>query len=270
MTTPAGTSRSTPQNLSKQTGTTLTDNFNADSSDVNQSTGTIQFGSHGLTTGDAVLYVDDGNLLPGMRQGCSGAPLGGCVYTAIVVDANHIQFGNTFTTTAVDASGIPGFCGTSNPDSCPGVDANREHDPLREPAQLRHRRCGHSLGRRRDRRVVRAPRSTSGCSTRTPIALYTTHAAAVDAGDQLRRERGERRRDRRRQLVQLRRAGHLRDRTGLAFNVNGVNVDPTNYSSTNTSAYDIVLGQVFASGSGQDPVRLVVLQPGRAVRRRRR
>ena len=168
------------QNLSHQTGTPLTDNFNADSSDVNQSTGTIQFGSHGLTTGDAVLYVSNGNLLPGMRQGC-GAPLGGCIYTAVVVDANHIQFGDTFTTAPVDASGIPGFCGTSHLDSCPGVDANRDVIRFASPHNFV---TGDP--------VILSGSGAIGASTGVTlyvrvldpytVALYTTHAAAVDAG----------------------------------------------------------------------------------------
>ena len=238
------------ENLSNQTGAPLTDNFNADSSDVNQSTGTIQFGSHGLTTGDAVLYVSNGNLLPGMRQGCSGAPLGGCVYTAIVVDANHIQFGDTFTTAGVDTSDIPGFCGTANPNSCPGVDVNR--DVIRFASQ--HNFVTGDA-------VILSGGGSIGAATGTrlyvrvldayTIALYTSQAAAVDPGVSFNAgavsggaigagntfASGE-------QLT-------YKTAPGLTFNAAGVNVNPTNYTSSDTSAFDIVLGQVFGSGSGQ-------------------
>ena len=238
------------ENLSNQTGAPLTDNFNADSSDVTQSAGTIQFADHGLTTGDAVLYVDDGNLIPGLRQSCAGAPDGGCVYTVVVVDANHIQFGDTFTTGSVDAGGIPGFCGTSNPDSCPGIDTNRDVIRFASP----HNFVSGDPVVLTGSGVIGAPSGTTlyvRVLDPYTVALYATKAEALDngisfsgsdvsggkisAGNSF--SSGER--------VTYKAA------PPLTFNMDGVDVDPTDYTSSSGSAWDIVVGQVFASGAGQ-------------------
>ena len=83
------------------------------------------------------------------------------------------------------------------------------------------------------------------------VALYTTHAAAVEAGVAFAASAvsggaigvgnsfssGE-------QLTYV-------TAPGLTFNVLGVNVDPNDYTSANSTAYDIVLGQVFANGNGK-------------------
>ncbi|MGZ6950367.1 MAG: hypothetical protein ACXVJY_20035, partial [Ilumatobacteraceae bacterium] len=168
----------------------------------------------------------------------------------IVVDANHIQFGDTFTTAAVDASGIPGFCGSSHLDSCPGVDANRDEIRFASPHNFA---TGDA--------VILSGSGAIGASTGVTlyvrvidpytVALYTTHAAAVDAGISFTAgavsggaigagnsfSSGE-------QVTYV-------TAPGLTFNKAAVNVDPTNYTSADSSAYDIVLGQVYANGSGQ-------------------
>jgi hypothetical protein len=118
------------ENLSEPTGEPLTDNFEAGPGGVNGSTGEITFKESGLVTGNSVLYVSDGNLLPGMRQDCR-TPFGelyadgGCIYNVIVVNGNHIKFGNEFATTKVDTSEIPGYCSSEHPASCAGVDTAR-------------------------------------------------------------------------------------------------------------------------------------------------
>ena len=96
------------ESLAESTGKPLTDNFEANSTGVNQSTGEVEFTESGLSTGDAVLYVDDGHLLPGMRQNCEFAADGGCIYNVIVVNGNHLKFGNQFVTTAVNTTELPG------------------------------------------------------------------------------------------------------------------------------------------------------------------
>jgi Bacterial Ig-like domain/RTX calcium-binding nonapeptide repeat (4 copies) len=238
------------ESLAAQTGTPLTDNFNADSSNVDQSTGTVEFDQSGLTTGDTVLYVADGNLLPGMRQGCAGAPDGGCIYTVVVVDANHIQFGDTFTTGSIDTSGIPGFCGTSNPDSCPGIDTNRDLIRFASPHNFV---TGDAVVLSGSGAIGAPSGTTLYVRVLDPytVALYTTKAAAMDAGISFNGSNvssatihagntftsGER--------VTYKAA------PPLAFNGQGVDVDPTDYSSSDSSAYDIVLGQVFGNGNGK-------------------
>src|SRR6202035_2325440 len=83
-------------------GTPLTDNFST--STVNTSNGSIQFVSHGLTTGDGVLYLSNGTLIPGLTD--HG------VYNIISVDQDHLQFGTTFAAGPVDATSIAGGLGS--------------------------------------------------------------------------------------------------------------------------------------------------------------
>src|SRR5207248_578145 len=89
---------------------------------VNTSTDTITFNRHGLTTGDAVFYTTRGagNVLPGLQDDT--------VYNVIVVDPNHLQFGDTFASGSVDAGAIPG--------GSAGVDSNRNMIRFTSPHHL--------------------------------------------------------------------------------------------------------------------------------------
>ncbi len=203
------------ENLSNQLGTPLGDTFTSPT-DVNQSTGTVEFDSHGLTTGDAVLYEAGGNPLPGLRQNCSGVADGGCLYTVVAVDANHLQFGDVFATGSIDASAIPGFCNTTtDPNSCPGVDPNRSFIRFAQPDNfatgdpvILSAAPGSSLG------AIGAPTGDDAVRARDrPLhdrAVHDLGGRDGHPGDlQQRHQQRDRRRDQRRKLVHERGAGHL-------------------------------------------------------------
>ncbi|UZJ27066.1 hypothetical protein RHODO2019_19090 (plasmid) [Rhodococcus antarcticus] len=87
-------------------GIQLGDTYGANVADVSSTDNTLYFPSHGLTTGDSVLYIGGG--IPGLTSGR--------VYTVIAVDGDHVQLGATFLTATVNAGSIPGAS---------GVDPNR-------------------------------------------------------------------------------------------------------------------------------------------------
>ncbi|MDA8440737.1 MAG: hypothetical protein M0Z51_18020, partial [Propionibacterium sp.] len=80
---------------------TQPDGSTAYQANVDLTTNTVFFQSHGLQTGDTVLYT--------------GSGIGGLttlrVYTVIAVDANHLAFGDTFSTGSVDSTDLAGTSG---------------------------------------------------------------------------------------------------------------------------------------------------------------
>ena len=58
----------------------------------------VQFVQHGLSTGDQVLYESTGPPITGLRSGH--------LYSVIVLDANNLRFGVTFTGALIDATAL--------------------------------------------------------------------------------------------------------------------------------------------------------------------
>ncbi|TAM91272.1 MAG: hypothetical protein EPN43_04655, partial [Jatrophihabitans sp.] len=92
-------------------GTPLNDYIAAANADCGPNCGdTITFPSHGLNSGDQVLYNANGNpVIPGLHDQH--------IYSVLVVDQDTLRFGSTFSGAAVDA--------TSLSRGVSGVDANR-------------------------------------------------------------------------------------------------------------------------------------------------
>ena len=96
----------------------LDDNFRPAGGDVNTANDTIHFVQHGLSTGGSVVYDRNGN--PAIATGQSGDPSldSGREYRVVVVDADTLKLGATFTPGAADTGSL--FSPAS------GVDAVRD------------------------------------------------------------------------------------------------------------------------------------------------
>ena len=237
------------ENLSNETGKALKDTYEANSGNVNQSNGSVEFPESGLNTGDAVLYVAGGSGLPGMRQGCELAADGGCIYS-VIVNGNRIQFGEQFVTKDVNTSGIPGFCSeTEHPTSCPGVDPNRnvirfatpDNFATGDPVVLEGVGIGAPTNKTLYVRVI-DPYTVALYETKAEAtAAATTFGAGAVEGSEIKAGNfspGER--------------VSYESAPALTFNWEGVDVNPNNYETKESGAYDIVVGQVYTKAEGKN------------------